>query len=403
MGRRGGRRGFLQQVGAATGALAVGGPVPLLSSGAARQGSAAADHDVFERCDRWLSEHGPVRPRDVLTALANATSAETRRDLYGRGELIESFERDIASLLGKEAAVFVISGTMAQQIAFRIHAERRGRRVVGVHALSHPALYELNACEVLHGLRLRLLGSPERLLSAADLSAYDRVAEPLAVLSLELPQRELGGQLPSWDELQAQATWARQRGAAVHMDGARLWESAPFYGRSYADIAALFDTVYVSLYKGIGGLAGCCVAGPQDVIGEMRTWRLRHGGRLVHQFPYVLAAQQGLRRRLGRFPHYCARARALAAVFTAAGLEVLPDPPHAHMMHVYLRGSYGQLLECSRQVAERDGVLLFTDLRPTPQPHRWRLEVQVGDGLDAISDTEVRRFAARLAEVGARV
>ena len=72
---------------------------------------------------------------------------------------------------------------------------------------------------------------------------------------LELPQRELGGTLPTWDELVAQVTWARERGAAVHLDGARLWEATPFYDQSYdkslANIAALFDTIYVSFYKGL--------------------------------------------------------------------------------------------------------------------------------------------------------
>jgi threonine aldolase len=73
---------------------------------------------------------------------------------------------------------------------------------------------------------------------------------------LELPQREIGGLLPEWDDLVAQAAWTRERGIALHLDGARLWEAAPFYERSYAEIAGLFDSVYVSFYKGLGALAG---------------------------------------------------------------------------------------------------------------------------------------------------
>lgn len=69
----------------------------------------------------------------------------------------------------------------------------------------------------------------------------------------------------------------RTQGAAIHMDGARLWECTPYYARSPAAIAALFDTVYVSLYKGLGGLAGCCLAGAEEVIAEARIWRRRHG------------------------------------------------------------------------------------------------------------------------------
>ena len=94
-----------------------------------------------------------------------------------------------------------------------------------------------------------------------------------------MPQREIGGQLPSWSDLEAQVAWARDRGVAVHMDGARLWESGPFYERSYAEIAALFDSVYVSFYKGIGAIAGAALSGPAPFIGEARLWQRRSGGR----------------------------------------------------------------------------------------------------------------------------
>src|SRR6185436_8253445 len=107
----------------------------------------------------------------------------------------------------------------------------------------------------------------------ADLEA---VNEPLAALLIELPQREIGGRLPAWDDLVAQVTYAREHGAAVHLDGARLWESGPFYDRPLAEIAALFDTVYVSFYKGLGGLAGSMLLGEDDVVTEARAWRSRH-------------------------------------------------------------------------------------------------------------------------------
>src|SRR5260370_511015 len=124
------------------------------------------------------------------------------------------------------------------------------------------------------------------------------VAEPPAVLLIELPQRDLGGQQPDWEDLQAQTGWAKGRGAAVHLDGARLWESAAGYGRPLTEIAALFDTVYVSFYKGIGALAGCCVAGPADILAEGREWRPRVGGTLCALVPDAAAALSDPPRRL---------------------------------------------------------------------------------------------------------
>jgi len=84
--------------------------------------------------------------------------------------------------------------------------------------------------------------------------------------------------LPTWDDLVAQVEWARGRGAAVHLDGARLWDVQPYYDRPLSEIAGLFDTAYVSFYKTLGGLTGCCLAGPEDLIAESREWRKRHGG-----------------------------------------------------------------------------------------------------------------------------
>ena len=115
------------------------------------------------------------------------------------------------------------------------------------------------------------------MITLADLEA---LPGRLGALLLELPQREIGGRLPEWDELVAQIEWARARGLATHLDGSRIWEAAPYYGRPYAELARLFDTVYVSLYKGLGGIGGSVLAGPAELIAQARVWRRRHGGTL---------------------------------------------------------------------------------------------------------------------------
>ena len=117
-------------------------------------------------------------------------------------------------------------------------------------------------------------------------STWRRSAAALGAVLLELPLRDAGYLLPSWDELVAFSQACRERGVPLHLDGARIWESAPHLGHSPAEIAALADSVYVSLYKGLGGLAGAAVAGPEDEVAQARVWRNRMGGTLFSLMPY---------------------------------------------------------------------------------------------------------------------
>jgi threonine aldolase len=100
----------------------------------------------------------------------------------------------------------------------------------------------------------------------------------------------------------------------VHLDGARLWQCEAAYDRPLAEIAALFDTVYVSFYKDLGALAGCCLAGPEDVVADAREWRHRHGGTLFALWPYAASALAGLRSRLRRMARYRSHAEAVDGI-----------------------------------------------------------------------------------------
>jgi threonine aldolase len=345
-------------------------------------------------CARFLHGHGPNNARRDLTALAAEAAEDERGDVYGEGETIQAFERDVAKLLGKPAAVFMPSGTMAQQIALRIWSDRRGGAAVAFHPTSHVELHEQRGYAFLHGLRARLVGRLTALLRRSDL---DAVAEPIAALLIELPQREIGGQLPQWDELLAQAEWARARDVSLHLDGARLWETQPFYGRPIAEIAAPFDSVYVSFYKTLDAIAGAALAGPEDFVAEARVWQRRHGGNLVTQYPFVLSARAGLRGRLGRVEAYVARARDVARVLAAIpGVRVVPDPPHVNMMHVVLPGDPDALLDESARVARDEGVSLFSRLRPTEVPGMSVVEIAVGDGAMALDDALLVRLFRRV-------
>lgn len=354
---------------------------------------------IWRACTRWLGAHPPQSPRDALLELAETTDPAVRTDLYGSGPIIEEFEAEIATLLGTEAAVFVPSGTMAQQVALRIWSERKNSQTIAFHPTCHLEVHEQKGYQRIHGLHGRTVGNPHELITLDDL---DQIREPIAALLLELPQREIGGHLPAWDDLRRQCDWAREHHIALHLDGARLWESAPYYQRSYAEIAGLFDSVYVSFYKKLGGLAGAALAGDGDLIARARIWIRRHGGNLVRLFPYVLSARLQLHRRLDRMAHYQERALAVgAALARVPGVRITPDPPQAAMMHIYLAGDAQVMQSEALAIAREDGVALFQGLDPSGVPgHSW-FELSIGDNADSLADEEIEAYFRRVLQAGA--
>jgi threonine aldolase len=342
-----------------------------------------SDDDALKRsCTRFLHWHGLVDPAQQLAAIP----PDTQADRYGEGGVVQELEAEVASLLGKPAAAFLPSGTMAQQIVLRIHADRRGRRTILFHPACHIDRHEGRGYERLHGLVGRPTGEEHRLLTLEDLR---EVAEPPAALVLELPQRDIGGQLPEWDQLRAQVDWAREAGAAVHVDGARLWECGPAYGRPLDEIAALFDTAYVSFYKKVGGLAGCCLAGSEEIVAEVREWRRRHGGTLFALWPYAASDLAALRTRLPRMGAYHEHALAIgSALRDVPGVQVLPDPPQTSMMHLLLRIDASDLREAALRLARDEGIWTWPQSWPSP-PGAAEVEFDVGDATLEFTPDEV--------------
>lgn len=341
-------------------------------------------------CTRFLHGDGLVRPADLLATI----DPDVEADVYGDGGVVAELEREVADLLGKPAAVFLPSGTMAQAATLRMHADRRTTRTVAWHPTCHLELYEQQAHSRLHQLIGRPVGERDRLFTLDDLQ---QVAEPLAALLIELPQREIGGQLPAWDDLMAQVVWARDRGAAVHLDGARMWEASAGYGRSPAEIAALFDTAYVSFYKGIGALPGCCVVGTEGDVQQVREWRRRLGGTLHGLWPLAASARTRLAERLAEMPVRLRHARAIATELAAVdGIRVLPDPPQVPMMHLVLSVSAERFATNARELAKQDGLWTWAAARSTDDPNTVRCELTVGRGTCELSATEVAAALARL-------
>lgn len=313
----------------------------------------------------------------TLRRLAERAENAPPPDVYGHGPLIEEFEARMAAMLGKPGALFLSSGTLAQPLALRIHSDRRNKSTVGLHPTSHLVLHEQDGYRKLWGLNGKLLGDPRKVLTHADLQA--QAPEELAALVLELPMREIGGQLPEWSDLQSQVDWARRHDIAVHVDGARLWHCPAYYRRSLAEISALADSVYVSLYKDIGGIAGAVLAGETDFIAEARIWSRRAGGNLVSLHPYILAAEQGLEDNLSSIADAVAYARKLGPMLgTLDGVRTNPPTPQAAMFHLHIALDRDRLIRATADYAEAHDVIVLPKPRAVDENGNSVCEISVG-------------------------
>jgi threonine aldolase len=215
-------------------------------------------------------------------------------DDYSRGGVVAELEARMAALLGKEAAIFLPSGTLANHLAVRLLAQR-GRRVL-VQQESHLWNDEGDCATQLSGLTLIPLAPGRAGFTLAEVEEAVagppemRVAVPVGAISIETPVRRVAGEAFDPAELRAISAFARGRGIGLHLDGARLLLEAAYTGIAPADTAALFDTVYVSLWKYLNAASGALLAGPRALIDDLYHQRRMFGGSLPHAWPYAAVA-----------------------------------------------------------------------------------------------------------------
>lgn len=308
-------------------------------------------------------------------------------DAYGKGDLISSFEKKIADLLEFEAACFMPSGTMAQQIALKTYAGKTQNKSFAIHPTSHLELHEQHAYAHLSNLKSVIIGDKNRQIKAQDIK--DSVV-PVSTVVLELPAREIGGQLPAWKELEAIKETTKKLGAFLHMDGARLWETKSFYRKSYREICENFDSVYVSFYKGIGALTGAMLLGNPEFIEESRIWLRRFGGNLFQMHPFVASAAMRFDRALGKMSEYTERTKKVYEVLKKIpNISFCPDPPQINMFHLYFNAPVEKLTEARNTIAKKEKIWIANSFNQTTLKNLSYTEIYVGDGLLEIEDEEL--------------
>lgn len=344
----------------------------------------------YQQTSRQLSGHGK-RTVGVLQQAFAEVDPNQASDHYGTGEVIARFEQKMAQELDMEDAIFFPSGTMAQQIALRIWADETGNRSVAYHPLCHLQIHEQDGLKELHHLEPILLGDDKRLMTLDEVKALPDVA----CLLIELPQRELGGYLPPFKELETISQYCRERGIRLHLDGARLLETLPYYEKTAEEVCALFDSVYVSFYKGIGGIAGAILAGPKPFCADARVWKRRYGGDLIGLYPYIISADYYYELRKDKMGTYYEQAKALAHRFNALdGVWTTPDVPVTNMFHLHLEGDVEEVAARIQSVQDATGIGITGYL--VLHDGYCSTEISIGDAFEAIDAPQLNRLFEQL-------
>ena len=296
----------------------------------------------------------PSTPAAMFRDLADfAEEHDIERDAYGERGAVAQLEAEVAELLGKPAAVMFPSGVMAQQATLRAWCDRSGSRRVALPDLSHLVHHEQDGPRRVMGLELEWLTTGRETPTAAALA---RIGGRLGAALVELPLRDAGCLLPSWDDLVELSAAARERGVPLHADGARIWESVPHWDRSLAEAADLVDSMYVSLYKGLGGSSGALVVCPEDLAGELRSWRQRMGGTIFSMTTAAVGGLMGLREQVTKFGDYRAWAIELAAALDQHGIRSYPEVPHIATFLAYAPGTADEVNERLVAFIEARGI-----------------------------------------------
>lgn len=352
--------------------------------------------ELREQCTSFFAGHVPQTAAEEFADMARwCAEHDVRHDTYGEGVLIEGFEKKLADLLGFEAGLFCITGTLAQSVALRLACEDRDSKRVALHPSAHVLVHERSNHQLLDHFQTLAIGDPLRPWTLPDLQAQpDKIGAAL----YELPMREIGGQLPSWEQLAAIKVYCQTQGIHLHLDGARLWEAVAGFGHSAAQIAAGFDSVYLSFYKGIGGLGGAMLLGESGFIARARVWMQRMGGNVYRRSPYVIAAAMRFDARVAAMPAYFARTVWLYEVLREfPQLRVNPAAPQSNMLHLHFNVSRERLMAIRDEIAQEHKVWLFGGAKHAALPGCCSIEWTVGDGLLQVADARVHDIIRQLA------
>ncbi|VTT99251.1 threonine aldolase : Threonine aldolase OS=Singulisphaera acidiphila (strain ATCC BAA-1392 / DSM 18658 / VKM B-2454 / MOB10) GN=Sinac_1144 PE=4 SV=1: Beta_elim_lyase [Gemmataceae bacterium] len=284
--------------------------------------------------------------------LAAMTAAAVGDDVFGEDPTVNELELRTAALFGHEAALFVPSGTMSNQIAVRVHC--RPQDEVLLETTSHIYLWEAGGAAALSGVTCRTLDGRNGLLDVSDFDGKVRPDDVHAVrtrlVSIENTHNRGGGTIYSPDAVAGIWKWAKQHGIAMHLDGARIWNAIVATGVPAATWGGMFDTVSVCFSKGLGTPVGSALIGPRDLIKQARRYRKLFGGGMRQAGFLAAACLYALDHHIDRLAEDHANAQILAAaVRDVPGLTLDPDTVETNLVWFEVSASLGT----AREVGDR--------------------------------------------------
>jgi threonine aldolase len=330
-------------------------------------------------------------PIAYLNKTVGAEAVESRRkllsipetlplqnDFYGSGTHKDHFEKHIAALFSKAHGLFFATGVQAQSVACKIYGTRSSNPVVAWHASAHLENAEQSAATTLFGLRRVLLGTDaDSLPRVPEVESLAKLppGERPAMILLEIPNASLCCETYTFSELMEMSRVCKDAGIAFHCDGARIWEVEPYYkstdGKSFGDIAALFDSIYVSFYKGLQGSSGAMLlSNDADFMHSARIWQRRAGGNPYTSAYELIDCERGFNENIGTFEGKWIKAKEIVQGITEATekyrndgqpvVQFRPESPKCCIVSIYMHGYSTEELNAARdRVLQKTGVKVF--------------------------------------------
>ncbi len=286
--------------------------------------------------------------------------AEVGDDVYGEDPTVLALEHRTAELLGKEAALFVPSGTMANQIAIGVHCSPGDEIICG--ATAHVYVWEGGGIARLSGATSRTIESDGGMVTRASLEGKVRPDDGHYVrtrlVSLENTHNRAGGRVHPLEDVSAVSQWARSNGLAMHLDGARLMNAVVASGVAATEWARHFDTVAICFSKGLGAPVGSAIAGPRDLIKKAHRLRKVFGGGMRQAGILAAAAIHALDHHVAGLADDHANAQLLAdAVESTAGLSLESGPVETNLVWIKVDPSAGTAAEVVARLKSQ-GILI---------------------------------------------